>query len=78
MLEEFQKERFDFSIDGKWEIDREKIRYPNHQKEARARWRMKTKFDLLTLTLAGSSIEEAKETIFKRVRTTWRNSQNMT
>ena len=78
MLEEFQKERFDFSIDGKWEIDREKIRYPNHQKEARARWRMKTKFDLLTLTLAGSSIEEAKETIFKRVRTTWKNYSQFT
>lgn len=73
MLEEFIKGDFDFSKDASWQIDRKNAPYPKNTEEARKIWRLRVKFDLLTLKLGGNTIEEAKDRLLKRVRGAWKD-----
>jgi len=73
MMEEFLSEDFDFTRDAKWTLERKNLPYPESSKAAREIWRTKIKFDLLTLKLADTSIEEGKERLMKRVRGLWKD-----
>ncbi|MBF0351379.1 MAG: carboxy terminal-processing peptidase [SAR324 cluster bacterium] len=73
MTETFIKEDFDFKKDATWELDRKDVPYPKDQKDAQSIWRTKMKFDLLQLTLGGSTMEEAKERLLKRIRSAWKD-----
>ena len=72
MLEEFIKEDFDFSKDAKWTLERSDQPYPSTTEEARIIWRTKIKFDLLTLKLSDTNLNEGKERLMKRVRGLWK------
>ena len=72
-LEEFFTEDFDFSKDGKWKIERADAPYPSDDQQAREIWRLKIKFDLLTLKLGGTELDEANSRIMKRVRGLWKD-----
>jgi len=73
MLEEILQEEFDFSKDAQWQLDRKEAPYPKDTEAAHAIWRLKMKFDLLTLTLGGTPLKEAKERVLKRVRGQWKD-----
>ncbi len=72
-LEGFLQQEFDFSKDGEWRIKRSEEPYPKDLKAAQGIWRLKIKFDLLTLKLGGTELEEAKNRMMKRVRGLWKD-----
>ena len=72
-LEGFLKQEFDFSKDGKWKINRRDEPYPKDLEDAKEIWRLKIKFDLLTLKLGGTELEEAENRLMKRVRGLWKD-----
>jgi len=72
MMEEFLKEDFDFSKDEEWTLERSDLPYPTTSEEARTTWRTKIKFDLLTLKLSDTSLNDGKERLMKRVRGLWK------
>ncbi len=47
--------------------------YPKTVEEARATWRLKVKFDLLTLKLGGTESSEGSNRLMKRVRGLWKD-----
>ena len=69
----FLKQEFDFSKDGKWKINRRDEPYPKDLEDAKEIWRLKIKFDLLTLKLGGTELEEAENRLMKRVRGLWKD-----
>ncbi|MDP6730120.1 MAG: PDZ domain-containing protein, partial [SAR324 cluster bacterium] len=69
----FLQQEFDFSKDGEWRIKRSEEPYPKDLKAAQEIWRLKIKFDLLTLKLGGTELEEAKNRMMKRVRGLWKD-----
>ena len=73
MMEEFVSEDFDFSVDASWALERADQPYPKTSEEARKIWRTKIKFDLLTLKLGDTSLNEGKERLMKRVRGLWKD-----
>jgi len=73
MMEEFMGEDFDFSRDANWTLKRDKVPHPETTEEARKIWRTKVKFDLLTLKLGDTSVEDGKERLMKRVRGLWKD-----
>ena len=73
MMEEFMGEDFDFSRDANWTLERDEVPYPETTEEARKIWRTKVKFDLLTLKLGDTSVEDGKERLMKRVRGLWKD-----
>ncbi|MGA0225655.1 MAG: carboxy terminal-processing peptidase [bacterium] len=72
-LEGFLKQEFDFSKDGKWKINRRDEPYPKDLEDAKEIWRLKIKFDLLTLKLGGTELDEAENRLMKRVRGLWKD-----
>ena len=78
MLESLMEDEFDFNKDGQWRIDREEEPYPKSEDEAKEIWRLKTKFDLLTLKLAGNTDQEAKDRLLKRIRSVWKDYSQYT
>ncbi len=72
-LEAFLQQEFDFSKDGQWKINRRDEPYPKDLEAAQEIWRLKIKFDLLTLKLGGTELEEAKNRMMKRVRGLWKD-----
>ncbi|MDA0288410.1 MAG: PDZ domain-containing protein, partial [Proteobacteria bacterium] len=78
MLESFLEDEFDFEKDGQWRIDRKDEPYPKNEDEAKETWRLKTKFDLLTLKLAGNTDQEAKDRLLKRIRSIWKDYSQYT
>ncbi|MGA0886316.1 MAG: carboxy terminal-processing peptidase [bacterium] len=78
MLESFLEDEFDFEKDGQWRIDRKDEPYPKNEDEAQETWRLKTKFDLLTLKLAGNTDQEAKDRLLKRIRSIWKDYSQYT
>ena len=68
MMEEVMGEDFDFSRDANWTLERDEVPHPETTEEARKIWRTKVKFDLLTLKLGDTSVEDGKERLMKRVR----------
>lgn len=72
-LEGFLQQEFDFAKDGEWRIKRSEEPYPKDLKAAQEIWRLKIKFDLLTLKLGGTELEEAKNRMMKRVRGLWKD-----
>ena len=73
MMEEFMGEDFDFSRDANWTLERDEVPHPETTEEAREIWRTKVKFDLLTLKLGDTSVEDGKERLMKRVRGLWKD-----
>ena len=73
MMEEFVGEDFDFSRDANWTLERAEVPYPETTEEARKIWRTKVKFDLLTLKLGDTSVEDGKVRLMKRVRGLWKD-----
>ena len=73
MMEEFMREDFDFSVDADWKLERSDQPYPETNADARKIWRTKIKFDLLTLKLGDTSLNEGKERLMKRVRGLWKD-----
>ena len=73
MMEEFMGEDFDFSRDANWTLERGEVPHPETTEEARKIWRTKVKFDLLTLKLGDTSVEDGKERLMKRVRGLWKD-----
>ena len=78
MLESFLEDEFDFEKDGQWRIDRKDEPYPKNEDEAKETWRLKIKFDLLTLKLAGNTDQEAKDRLLKRIRSVWKDYSQYT
>ena len=78
MLESFLEDEFDFEKDGQWRIDRKDEPYPKNEDEAKEIWRLKIKFDLLTLKLAGNTDQEAKDRLLKRIRSVWKDYSQYT
>jgi len=78
LYDSFKNETFDFKKDGVWQRDRTEAPYPGTIKEAQELSRLRFKFDLLTLTLGGSTIEEAKERLITRRNTVWKDFANYT
>ena len=72
MMEEFLEEDFDFSKDAKWTLERSEQPYPATSEEARTIWRTKIKFDLLTLKLSNTNLNDGKERLMKRVSGLWK------
>ena len=72
-LESYGPDEFDFSKDAEWQIDRKEAPYPKDAAEAEQVWRTKIKFDMLTLKLGGSTIEEGHERLIKRIRGLWKD-----
>lgn len=77
-LETLEGTAFDFEKDASWKIDRSEAPYPQTVEEAQELWRLKFKFDLLTLMLGGNSEEEAKERLLQRAKSTWKNYSQFT
>ena len=77
-LESFLEDEFDFEKDGQWRIDRKDEPYPKNEDEAEEPWRLKIKFDLLTLKLAGNTAQEAKDRLLKRIRSVWKDYSQYT
>ena len=73
MMEEFMGEDFDFSRDANWTLERDEVPHPETTEDARKIWRTKVKFDLLTLKLGDTSVEDGKERLMKRVRGLWKD-----
>ncbi len=73
MMEEFMGEDFDFSVDESWTLERKNHPYPKNNEDARKIWRTKIKFDLLTLKLGDTNLEDGKERLMKRVRGLWKD-----
>ena len=71
-MEEFLSEDFDFNKDENWILERSNQPYPTTTEEARKIWRTKIKFDLLTLKLSDTSLNDGKERLMKRVRGLWK------
>ncbi len=77
-LESMKTEIFDFKKEASWKIDRSKEPYPHTLEEAQKLWRLKFKFDVLTLTLGGNTREEAKDRLLQRAKSTWKNYSQFT
>ena len=77
-LESLESSAFDFEKDASWQIDRSEAPYPQTLAEAQKLWRLKFKFDLLTLTLGGNSEKEAKERLLQRAKSRWKNYSQYT
>jgi len=78
LYESLKDETFDFEKDGSWQRDRTKSPYPKNLKEAQELSKLRFKFDLLTLTLGGNTIEKSKERLITRIRTVWKDFANYT
>ena len=72
------KEDFDFNIDASMKIDRDQEPYPESLETAQKLWRLKFKFELLTLVLGGDSEEEAKKRLLQRAQSNWKNFSQFT
>ena len=57
---------FDFTKDESLQIDREEASWPNDKASADELWRKRLKSSVLSLKMAGKTIEEAKETLTRR------------
>ena len=73
MMEEFLNEDFDFNIDEKWALERSEQPYPKTSSDARSIWRTKLKFDLLTLKLSDTNLNDGKDRLMKRIRGIWKD-----
>ena len=73
MMEEFLNEDFDFNIDEKWALERSEQPYPKTSSDARSIWRTKIKFDLLTLKLSDTNLNDGKDRLMKRIRGIWKD-----
>lgn len=63
---ELLKTKPDFSIDERFELDREKAAWPKTEAEVRDLWRKRVKNDWLRLKLAGKDDKGIRETLDKR------------
>ena len=77
-VEILEKEDFDFNIDASMKIDRDQEPYPESLETAQKLWRLKFKFELLTLVLGGDSEEEAKKRLLQRAQSNWKNFSQFT
>lgn len=77
-LETLETSVFDFEKDASWKIDRSEEPYPQSLAEAQELWRLKFKFDLLTLILGGNSEKEGKERLLQRAKSNWKNYSQST
>lgn len=57
---------FDFTVDEKIVVDRDKVEYAETRKEIRDRWRKNVKLQLLNYLSSGQSLEEAKKKLAKK------------
>lgn len=57
---------FDFTVDEKIIVDREKVDYAANRADLRERWRKNIKLQLLNYTSSGQSLEEAKKKLTKK------------
>ncbi|MBP7736186.1 MAG: carboxy terminal-processing peptidase [Spirochaetes bacterium] len=58
--------KFDFTVDEKITVDRDKVEYAETRKEMRDRWRKNVKLQLLNYLSSGQSLEEAKKKLAKK------------
>ena len=63
---ELLKGKLDFTVDERYQIDREKAEWPKSDEEARDLWRKRVKNDFLRLKLAGKEDKAIRETLDKR------------
>jgi len=59
---------FNFSLDEKYNFDREEASWPTSEAEINELWRLKTKYDALNLALTGKEWPKIKEILGKRYR----------
>ena len=63
---ELLKTKLDFTVDERFQLDREKAAWPKNDEEARDLWRKRVKNDWLRLKLAGKDDKGIRETLDKR------------
>ena len=63
---ELLKTKLDFTVDERFQIDREKAAWPKTEEEMRDLWRKRVKNDWLRLKLAGKDDKGIRETLDKR------------
>ena len=77
-IEILVNEEFDFDKDASLKIDRDQEPYPDSLEAAQKLWRLKFKFDLLTLVIGGDPQEEAKNRLLQRAQANWKNFSQFT
>ncbi|MEJ7806690.1 MAG: carboxy terminal-processing peptidase [Telluria sp.] len=63
---ELLKSKLDFSVDERFQLDREKAAWPKNEDEMRDLWRKRVKNDWLRLKLAGKEEKAIRDTLDKR------------
>ncbi|TFH42192.1 MAG: hypothetical protein E4G96_03965 [Chrysiogenales bacterium] len=66
LIRDFMRGPFDFTVDEKIIVDREKVDYPDSKADLRERWRKNIKLQLLNYTSSGQSLGEAKKKLVKK------------
>ena len=66
MVDQLLDMEHDFTIDEKMVTDRDTLKYPKNDAEARERWRKRVKYDLLLQKADEVAVEEAKEKLHRR------------
>ncbi|HNW27707.1 MAG TPA: carboxy terminal-processing peptidase [Spirochaetota bacterium] len=66
LINELIKSKFDFTVDEKIIVDRDKVDYAETKAEMRDRWRKNVKLQLLNYLSSGQSLAEAKKKLAKK------------
>jgi carboxyl-terminal processing protease len=66
LVHELIKEKFDFNVDEKIIVDRDRVDYAATKDEMRERWRKNIKLQLLNYLSSDQSLEEAKKKLIKK------------
>jgi carboxyl-terminal processing protease len=66
LINELMKTKFDFTVDEKIIVDRDKVDYAETKNDMRERWRKNIKLQLLNYLSSGQSVAEAKKKLAKK------------
>jgi len=66
LINVLMKEKFDFTVDEKIIVDRDKIGYASSKQEMRERWRKNLKLQLLNYLSSDQTLPEAKKKLLKK------------
>lgn len=80
LAEKYIDAEHDFTVDEEMVVDAEDAPWAKTREEIADRWRRRIKYDLLTLKLDGTEIEEARERLHKRyknIRRTMRQTEDV-
>ncbi len=77
LVNDLSKSAFDFTVDEKIVVDRDKVQYAETRKEMRDRWRKNIKLQLLNYLSSGQSLEEAKKKLAKKYNLLYKRAEEI-